>query len=189
MKKKVIVLALVVIALSIMAVGTAAYFTAEDTATNVITTGNVSIKLLETSASNQGKEPVPFKDVSGIMPGTTVSKIAQVENNGANGVYVRVAVVKAIELAEGIQATPNTELLTLDINTKDWTLKDGYYYYNAELKPGETTEPLFTTVSFASDMGNEYQGCKTTVSVLAYATQSANNGASALEASGWPKES
>lgn len=189
MKRKVIVLALVVIALSVMAYGTVAYFTAEDTAVNVITSGNVSIKLLETSVSDQGETPVPFKNVSGIMPGMTVSKIAQVENTGANGVYVRVAVDRAIQLAEGIQTAPNTELLKLDINEKDWTLKDGYYYYNTELKPGNTTEPLFTAVSFDSNMGNEYQGCKATVSVLAYATQSANNGDSPLTAAGWPSES
>ena len=41
-------------------------------------------------------------------------------------------------------------------------------------------------MTFARSMGNLYQGSTATVSVLAQATQSANNGVSALEAAGWP---
>jgi len=37
-------------------------------------------------------------------------------------------------------------------------------------------------------MGNEYRDAKATVDVLAQAVQTANNGASALEAKGWPAE-
>jgi len=36
-------------------------------------------------------------------------------------------------------------------------------------------------------MDNLYQGCKAEIDVFAQAVQVANNGASALEAAGWPE--
>ena len=65
--------------------------------------------------------------------------------------------------------------------------KDGYYYYNAALEPGHTTEPLFTAVHFAKTMSNMYQESRAILQVNAFATQTAHNGASALEAAGWPE--
>ena len=49
MKKKIFICALLVICLSVLAYGSAAYFTAEGTATNVITAGNLHIALKECS--------------------------------------------------------------------------------------------------------------------------------------------
>lgn len=48
MKRKLLTVALAVSCLSLAAYGTTAYFTAEDTAVNVITAGNVRIELQET---------------------------------------------------------------------------------------------------------------------------------------------
>lgn len=48
-------------------------------------------------------------------------------------------------------------------------------------------KPVFTTVTFDGTMDNLYQNCTTTISVAAQATQSANNGTSALTATGWPE--
>ena len=47
MKKKLLMLSAVAICIAILAAGTLAFFTAEDTAHNVITTGGVDIKLYE----------------------------------------------------------------------------------------------------------------------------------------------
>lgn len=58
----------------------------------------------------------------------------------------------------------------------DWTYLDGYYYYNRALAPGETTVPLFTTVTFAPEMGNEYQNSTAYVEVKVGAVQADNNG-------------
>ena len=79
-------------------------------------------------------------------------------------------------------------LVALDLNTTEWTEKDGFYYYNAALRPGETTAPLFTCVTFDAGMGNEYQNATATVHVAAEAVQTANNGVTALEALGWPTQ-
>lgn len=42
----------------------------------------------------------------------------------------------------------------------EWTLIDGYYYYNSIVKAGETTEPLFTTVKVSESLPNTYIGSK-----------------------------
>lgn len=186
MKKKVTVIALIVALVAVLSLGTAAYFTAEQTATNVVTSGSVKIKLHEMAIKEPGAEPVPFEDGQGVMPGSVVSKIVTVENTGSGTAWVRISVEKAIALAEGLEGETDLDLISLDINTECWSEHEGYYYYNAPLAAGETTEPLFTTVAFAHSMGNLYQGSTATVRVLAQATQTANNGATALEALGWP---
>lgn len=43
---------------------------------------------------------------------------------------------------------------SIDYNKTDWRKdeQDGYWYYNSLLKSGETTKPLFTTVTISSDV-------------------------------------
>lgn len=185
MKKKTVTLALIVALLAICAIGTTAFFTDRGKATNVITTGGVKIDLLETAVKDG--ELAPFEDVEGVMPGVEVSKIVEVKNIGESDAYIRISVEKAITLAENREGEVDLSLVKLDINTADWTEQDGYYYYNSALKPGETTKPLFTVVTFDEAMGNLYQQSTATVTVNAEATQVANNGTSALTAAGWPQ--
>ena len=181
MKRKLLILSVLAICVAIVAAGTLAYFTAEDTAHNVITSGGVDIELKEWADEEKTK---PFENLSGVMPNTTVTKIAEVKNTGASDAWVRVKVEKNIKL-QG-EGTPDTGLVELTLNTDDWTEKDGYFYYTKALKPGEVTAPIFTAVTFNADMGNEYQNATATVDVFAQAVQTANNGTSALTASGWP---
>ena len=77
--------------------------------------------------------------------------------------------------------------MELTRSTNHWTEKDGYYYYTKPLKPGEVTAPIFTAVTFNADMGNEYQNATATVDVFAQAVQTANNGATVMDAQGWSK--
>lgn len=184
-KRKVLALTLAVALVAICAVGSVAYFTDRGTATNVITTGGVKIDLLETAVKDG--ELVPFENVVGVMPGGDVSKIVEVKNIGESDAYIRVSVDKALTLAEGQEGEVDLSLVTLNFNTEAWTEADGYYYYNSPLKPGETTAPLFTAVSFSADMGNLYQNSSLTVNVSAQATQVANNGTNSLTAAGWPE--
>lgn len=181
MKKKLLILSLAAICLAITAIGTLAYFTSEGTAHNVITTGGVEIAVQEWADEEKTK---PFEDLTGIMPGMTVTKIAEIKNTGASDAWVRVKVEKNIQL-QG-EGTPDTGLVELTLNTADWTEKDGYYYYSKPLKPGEVTAPIFTAVTFKPDMGNEYQNATATVDVVAQAVQTANNGATVMDAQGWP---
>ena len=190
MRKKLIAGAVVAICLSLLAYSTSAYFTTEQTATNVITSGNIQIDLQETAITEDG-ETVLFEDSQerfDVMPAQTVSKIVKVKNTGNNAAYVRISVAKAIELAEGVTGEPNVELVTLDFDDENWTAneEDGFYYYNKPLAPGATTEALFNNVTFEPEMGNMYQNSSAIIKVNAQATQVKNNGASVFEAAGWP---
>lgn len=182
MKRKLLILSVLAICLATLAAGTIAYFTSEGKVHNVITTGGVEIAVQEWADE---AKTAPFEDLTGVMPNTTVTKIAEIKNTGASDAWVRVKVEKNIRL-QG-DGTPDTGLVELKLNTVDWTEKDGYYYYNKILKPGEVTAPVFTSVSFAADMGDEYQNATATVDVFAQAVQTANNGATVMDAQGWPR--
>lgn len=187
MKRKLLAVAVTVICLSMMAYGTLAYFTAEDTAHNVITSGEIDIELQEW-ADAEKTTPFPEDGVSGVMPGTEVTKIVEVKNTGANDAYIRVKVEKEFVLSEGVEGETDSGLMKIDFDETYWTLgEDGYFYYKTALEPGAVTEPLFASVSFDTTMGNIYQNSTAKVDVTAYAVQVANNGDSVMDAKGWPE--
>ena len=179
-KKEILLLVALLCCLSIITTGTVAYFTAEETAYNVITTGILSLDLVE---EQENGEPWPENGVHGILPGMDVDKIVYVVNDGGVDFYTRIGLEMKVTGADGNALSP--EGITLDINRTDWTEKDGYYYYNSVLSPLEETEPLFTTVSFDVSLGNEYQNATVVIEVSAQAVQSKNNGDSSLTAVGW----
>lgn len=186
-KQKLLMLSAVAIVAALSAYGSVAYFTAEDTARNVITAGKVKIELQEKMLTPDGEKTVPFENQLGVMPGCEVSKIVTVKNTGGQPAWVRVSVDKSVELAEGVDGEVDVSLISFDLNTDYWTEKDDFYYYTAKLAPGQTTEPLFTAVTFAKTMSNQYQNSKAILTVNAYATQTVHNGSTALEAAGWPE--
>ena len=183
-KKRIGLIATIVCCIAILASGTVAYFTAQETAYNVITTGALSMRLVEEGADGK---PFPKEGVTGVLPNMEVTKKVYVENTGDVDMYVRIALDKKIESLSDPAAKLNFKHITLDINETDWTEQDGYYYYNRVLKPGEATEPLFTTVSFGASLGNEYMNARVQIDVDAQAVQSKNNTDSPLTAAGWPK--
>ncbi len=181
MKRKLLILSVLAICIATLAAGTLAYFTSEGKAHNVITTGGVEITVQEWADEDK---QTPFEDLEGIMPSMTVTKIAEIKNTGASDAWIRVLITKNIKL-QG-EGTPDTGLVELTLNTTDWTEKDGYFYYNEPVKPGEVTAPVFTAVTFKAEMGNEYQNATATVDVSAQAVQTANNGNTVMDAKGWP---
>lgn len=192
MKKRKIEALLITLCLAAMVInassGTNAYFTYEEKAHNVITSGDIEIDLIEMMEPEEGGELVPFEDQDGVMPGMDISKIVSVKNTGGQPAYIRIKVDKTIILSDGNTEMVDTSLVTYNVNTNHWTEEDGYYYYNQILNPEAETEPLFTEVSFAKEMGNKYQNSTSIIDVKAQATQVANNGANALEALGWPED-
>lgn len=184
MKRKILCLSVIAIMLAILAAGTIAYFTAEGRAHNVITTGSVELELKEWADENKTE---PFKNLEGVMPNTTVTKIAEIKNIGKSDAWIRVKIQKSIELK--YEGNPDTDLVELNLNDTDWITDGEYYYYKNALKPGETTTPIFTSVTFKAAMGNEYQDAKATVDVYAQAVQTANNPATdgdVKTVKGWP---
>lgn len=191
MKRKILILSVLVICLAMVAAGSLAYYTADTKAHNVITTGSVDIELNEWANEERTEK---FENQTGVMPGKDVTKIVEVKNVGTGSAWVRVELTVEVwmgdEYKEELPAKPVHLMYgdTAGCNTTDWTYQDdGYYYYNKPLAPGETTEPLFTSVAFDDQMGNEYQNSTAHVDVNAYAVQSANNGEDVLSANGWPR--
>jgi len=179
-KKRLLCLAALICGLAILATGTAANFVVEETAYNVITTGLLYMELVEETT---GGQPWPEEGFADVIPGKTIDKIAKVHNNGAVPFFCKVTVTGTVKAHEGGELP--FEPITLDYDTEHWILKGESYYYYRILYPGETTEPLFTKVSFAPAMGNEYMRAKVNINVLAQAVQSDNNGTDPLEALGW----
>lgn len=184
-KKKIAALALIAICAAIATHSTLAYMSYEGKAQNVITAGSIKIDLKESSL--KGGVSVPFEDVVDVMPGEDVSKIVEVENVGSSPAWIRIKLDKNFTLTEDKDGTPDPDLVELDIDTENWTEKDGFYYYNNPLAPGEKTKPLFTKVTFSHEISNLYQYSKMTVAVTAQATQQKNNGNTAADALGWPE--
>lgn len=184
MKKRMLTAALALCCLAVLATGTLAYFTAEETAQNVITMGSLKMELVELDEKDE-----PWEDVENIVPGMEVTKKAYVENNGSVDFYTRVKIEKRFVPAQSDELPKlDTDLVELNINEKYWELgNDGFYYYKEPVAPDGETEPLFTTVTFSTEMGNEYQNVKVKIDLDAQAVQSRNNGDSATKATGWPE--
>ena len=192
MKKKILLLAAVAICTATLASGTLAYFTSEDQVHNVITTNSVDIEIEEWQ--DEIGNPYPDDPID-VMPGVTVSKIATIKNLDAEA-YIRAKfeVVITREDDSVMELSPETlaSIITLTMNGEDWLRKDGddeWWYYHAPIAAGASTEAFFTEVVLdGPNMTNEYQNCTVDVIVTAQGVQTANNGASAIEAAGWSVE-
>lgn len=185
MKKRIVLIALMVCCAALIATGTMAYFTAEETAFNVISMGVLKMELHEETT---GGEPWPDGGIEGVMPGMDIDKKVYIENVGGVDFWARISVEQVIEAAEGVEAELDFSNITLDLDEENWTEKDGWYYYNEAVKPGQETTPLFNVVQFGADLGNEYMNAHVEITVTAQTVQAKNNGATALEATGWTAE-
>ena len=198
MKRKIAALAVIVIALSLAAYGTVAYFTATGTAHNVLTMGNIGIKLndktkvVENGETKLVEFTTEYPDGMPVMPATEASKIVSVENTGSAPAWVRVRIEKTVEPADAAVTGLDTKYVGLNYNTAKWDDGgDGFWYYKEPLKPGKVTPDLFDTVTFSKDMSNDYMNCRFNIIVSAQAVQADNNaigeGQSVRDVAGWPK--
>ena len=190
MKRKIFYIAAIIICLSIISGGTLAYFTAEDTATNVITSGDVDVSVIEQQLVGGEIQPYPAEPVN-IMPGTSISKIVSARSM-AQEAWVRMSYTLTVFGADGEKLpVPGRELekmISVRVNIKDWISEDDWWYYPNPVSSGDTTAPFFEEVVFSGpDIGNEYQNCTVIIDVNAQAVQKAHNGTTVMEASGWPE--
>lgn len=186
MKKKILLLAAVVLLLSIMTGGTFAYYTANGTARNVITSDGVDIEIEEWQQVGEDLVPYPGGEIP-VMPATSVSKIVTVRNLDAQ-CFIRARLDTTVTNADGENVPVSPDVIHLTMNTDDWTEKDGWWYYGSPVNTNAVTEPLMTEVSFdGPNMTNEYQSCTLGIRVYAQAVQTAHNKSTALEALGWPE--
>ena len=102
-----------------------AYYTTLGTATNVVTSGNITLQINE--MTDQGTE-FPEEGVY-VTPGDIVSKVVTVENICEHPFYLRVKLVYGIDAQE----LPAEACFKLNINAEHWTLKDGWKVENLKL--------------------------------------------------------
>ncbi len=184
MKRSAFITAVIVIVAALLATGSYAFFTHEDTARNVITTGSVDFEIHERMQEGGEFKDFPAEGVE-FMPGDTISKIVTVQNISNHPIYLRVKLTKSIVDNDKLDAE---NCLSMDINEQAWTLgNDGYYYYNEPVAAKAETEALFTKVFVDGwNVDNRYLGEKFSLKIDASAVQSENNGANVMEAAGWP---
>ena len=177
MKRKIFIMAVIVIALFGTAYGTYAYYTALGVASNVITTGNVVMTLHDET-----------ENITNIMvPGDSADRIVYVENTGDNAFYTRVKL--KITVLSSQEAKLSSEKIQLNIDEENWRQGiDGWYYYNGAVGKSENTKPLIANIIFLPDTGNDYMGADIRIQTIAHAVQCANNGVTALKSTGWPAE-
>lgn len=176
MKRKLVLTSAVVLILALLAAGTFAYFTKNARATNVITTGTISIQLNDEIKGGQKTDT--GWTLSGVMPGQAVEKAVSVTNTGTSPAWLRVKLEIAVEMAAGKTDTwQGQNVLQFAVNP-DWFLaEDGYYYYSKPVAADAETERLFQsgTLMLNPQLPNDYQGCAVTINVQAQAVQVKNN--------------
>lgn len=181
-RSKLLLIALAAILATVLTQPTLAYYTTIGKATNVVTSGDISLQIHEKTADGSN---FPAEGVY-IIPGDIVSKQVSVENVCGHPFYLRVKLVSGTTN----EALSPDDCLKMDIDTENWTHLDGYYYYNQILRPGETTPTLFTQVEIVgSKVDRSHIGSTLSLTVNAYAVQSENNPAEhPWDASGWPAD-
>lgn len=187
-KRKLLLIAVIILVLAVAAGGSVAFFTAEDTAHNVITTGSVDISVVETMLDGTERKDFPPEGITGVLPGMTVSKIVQIRNTGGAEAWIRVRV--GVSAQNAAQEDLNTDVVRFSVEDPWIDGGDGYYYYTKAVPAEGDTDILFREVRFDPDMGNEYQNSTVYVTVEAEAVQTANNpipaGGTVRDVAGWP---
>lgn len=183
MKKKAVLLIAAAALIGTLAVGgTLAWFTDTETATNVVTTGNVDIAWFENGKKITTKNPgVNFGSEDGqtpVVPGESLTKEAWVQNEGKNDAYIRAKIL----FFEGTdrKAIDQPEYLTI-LGTDDKWVKDqdGYYYYDGILSTNADTEPIMTSVKIdgSKAKNDNFADKEFTIELVAEAIQSDHLGA------------
>lgn len=161
MKKKLGLITATVALGALLAVGgTLAWFTDTETATNVVTTGNVRVAIQENGTEMEPGGGIKFEGPQ--TPGQTLEKEVAIMNKGANDAYVRVKI------------TNDADLDLVFSESENWELNDGYYYYTKVLGAGTTTDALLTTIGIPSTWDNSYTDTTSEVAINVEAIQSDN---------------
>lgn len=198
---------------------TLASTTVQETADNVMTFGDVKLQALILAPSSDPAEEGEYEDVSEEpleAPFGKTDRHVAFKNTGSHPVFVRARVgVNAVRKGAGAagetevepwsQATFDLQVTGGDMPAADdpgaagaWFAgtgeQAGWYYYGKILKPGETTEPLITSVDLEDYNTMVTQGWHFELDVLGQGVQSENQRApeggvlNALTAVGWPED-
>ena len=182
MKKKVALTAAAVALVGTLAVGgTLAWFTDTETATNVVTTGNVDIAWFEGDGNVEKKitdkyTGIQFGTETPVTPGQNLDKEARIKNEGKNAAYIRAKIVFLDKDQKVIEKPEYMRIAGTDIKWMP-NASDGYYYYNKIVEPGEFTDKIMTDIEIATTANNQnFADKEITVRLDAEAIQSDNLG-------------
>lgn len=152
MKKKMALTAAAVAMVGTLAVGgTLAWFTDTETATNVVTTGNVDIAWWENGDKITESNPgVEFGKDTPVTPGASLDKLAFVKNEGKNSALIRVRIVVDPVVARVITPVFSEEGKNYWVDGDD-----GYYYYSEIVDPNEDTKDFITNLTVSTEAGNQ----------------------------------
>ena len=116
-----------------------------------------------------------------------VKENVRVTNTGAADAFVRAKIVVTWKSASGeVSGTPvQAGDYTLDLNTTDWFLKDGFYYCKNRVEAKTDSEVLITK---ATKTGTAPEGFDLSIEILAQSVQAdgVKDGKPMVEAIGWP---
>lgn len=177
MKKKITAVALLVILVALLVLGSTAYFTAQGKATNVVSFHEISMSVREAGAFQATGTDGVYDLPGTLMPSQSAGKTVAIHNDGPEPFYTRVKVEIDIRDSNG-QAMDDRfdQYVGLDYQTGTWLERDGWYYYAAPaVAAGETSEPIFTRVLLKPETPNEMKDAKVSIVVTAEAVQAKNN--------------
>lgn len=114
-----------------------------------------------------------------------VKQDVQIKNTGDVDAWIRATVIFNWADAAG-NPVKQVDMGDLDIslNNSDWFKSGDYYYHCAEVKVGESTEPLITSVKLVDDVTPPAGADHLQVTIVSQAIQSSP--AEALTDTGWP---
>ncbi|MFI3284513.1 MAG: hypothetical protein R3Y57_05470 [Erysipelotrichaceae bacterium] len=187
MKKK-IPFILIIIIVSLVGYQSLAYYTTNTTSKNIITTSDIDLSLSVMTLNDEGELESLNTEAIKVMPGDIYSQIPFVTNTGQETFYTRVYLESEIVDEDGEKI--DHEGLVFNIDETKWKLDtEGWYRYADTVSFGENTDPLFTTVTIPTDLGNEFTEYSMVIRLQAQCVQSQYNlyQESVLEVQGWPE--
>ncbi|MEG0852291.1 MAG: TasA family protein [Angelakisella sp.] len=171
-KKLIVASSALVLAASLIAGGTYAYFTDSKAVGNVVTFGNVKISLTEPGYKGDGA-------AVNVVPGASITKDPTITNVGNNPCYVR-AKVDVVEtyLSNDAKVAPPTVAIEdiAELNTT-WKKSGDYYYCQTPLSATDAataSSTLFGKLNIPTAWGNNYADLKLKIDISAEAIQSEN---------------
>lgn len=183
-KLRLIALSLAAIIVTFFTQGTLAYYSTIGRATNVVTSGDIKMEIIE---KGYGDTEYPAEGMY-VIPGDIVTKKVSVKSLCDHPFYLRVKIVYGIDSTE----LPAEECFKLNIDEENWQYHYGWYYYKGIVEPEQTTPNVFSKVEMVGNkIDNSYIGKTLSLTVEAQAVQSENNpltGTETYTASGWPQE-
>ena len=185
LRERIVILSLIgILVVAIIGGSSMAQVTRKAETENIISSGEISVKLLNKTKNGDDMPEL----ITHIVPGDTLDNVVSVKNTCQYDEYIRVSLDKVIYETAEENAILDDSKATFLLNEEDWTYneRDGYYYYNDVLKAGETSEVLYDGIFLSYSMGNEYKLAVMDVEITVEAVQSVNNG-DVFTAEGWTR--